>query len=35
MARRDVRAARGPATIVYGARDEHCNNVVVLAELLR
>jgi uncharacterized protein YeaO (DUF488 family) len=30
-----ARAARGPMTIVYGARDEKHNDAVVLAELLR
>ena len=29
------RAARGPLTIVYAARDREHNNAVVLAELLR
>ncbi|MEZ5121742.1 MAG: DUF488 family protein [Solirubrobacterales bacterium] len=29
------RAADGPVTIVYGARDREHNNAVVLAELLR
>jgi uncharacterized protein YeaO (DUF488 family) len=29
------RAARGPVTVVYGARDEQHNNATVLAELLR
>jgi uncharacterized protein YeaO (DUF488 family) len=29
------RAARGPVTILYGARDEQHNNATVLAELLR
>ena len=29
------RAARGPVTLVYGARDQQHNNAAVLAELLR
>jgi uncharacterized protein YeaO (DUF488 family) len=29
------RAARGPLTILYAARDEEHNNAVVLAELIR
>ena len=29
------RAARGPLTLVYAARDREHNNAVVLAELLR
>jgi uncharacterized protein YeaO (DUF488 family) len=28
-------ARRGPITLLYGARDEHHNNAVVLAEVLR
>ena len=30
-----ARAARGPVTIVYGARDTEHNDAVVLADLLR
>jgi uncharacterized protein YeaO (DUF488 family) len=29
------RAASGPVTIVYAARDERHNNAVVVAELMR
>jgi uncharacterized protein YeaO (DUF488 family) len=35
LARLRARAAEGPLTIVYAARDEQHNNGVVLAELLR
>lgn len=31
----ELRAHTGTITIVYGARDEHHNNAVVLAEVLR